>query len=149
VRNLFVALAVVMATTSTWSPARAAPVGAEVHTDEIDHLLKSGRRIRVAGQVLVGLGCVDAILATVLGPVGIWAGTVGPTETTPGMIPRGSDVSTLEAAALGLSVAAAALIAVGIPLMAEGDARLERAHKLVGKSSIRVAATPGGVGLAW
>jgi hypothetical protein len=140
------ALLVVLLATATSSSSRATPTGADVRVGEIDRLLKSGRRLKAAGQVLVGLGCVDAILATIIGPVGVYA-PAAPGDTPPGMVPRGSDTPTLEAAAIGLAIAGAALITVGIPLMAEGDGRLERAHKLVGRTSIRVAAS--GVQLVW
>ena len=132
------------------SPATAAPGGAVDRAVEIDHLLKSGRHMKAAGQVLVGLGCVDAIVATIVGPVGYWAGTVEPGDTTPAMAPRGSDTTVMEGAAIGLAVSAAVLIAVGVPLMAEGDGRLARVRRLVGVRSLRLAVVPGGgAALAW
>lgn len=98
--------------------------------------------------MLVGLGCVDAILATVTGAVAVVAPPDNLGNVTPGSI-RGGDVPTLEGAAIGLAVASAVLIAIGIPLLAEGDARLDRAHELIGKASFRVAAAAGGVELSW
>ena len=132
------------------APAVAAPPGAVDRAAEIDRLLRSGRHMRAAGQVLVGLGCVDAIVATIVGPISVWATTVEPADTTPGMMPRGSDVPAMEGAAIGLAVSAAVLIAVGVPLMAEGDGRLARVRTLVGARSLRLAVAPGrGVALAW
>lgn len=138
----------VITTAATASTAQAAPFATDDQAGAIDHLLKSGRRMRAAGQVLVGLGCADAIVATVVGAVAVAAPPDDLGDTTPGSI-RGSEVPTLKGAAIGLAVAAAALIAVGVPLMAEGDARLGRARVLIGKASFRIAASPRGFGLAW
>lgn len=135
-------------TAATPAPAQEARLAGDAHAAAIDHLLKSGRRIRVAGQVLVGLGGVDAVLATVVGAVAVAAPPDSLGDVTPGSV-RGSDVPTLEGAAIGLAVAAAALLAVGVPLLAEGDARLERAHRLIGSRSVRVIASQGGVALTW
>lgn len=143
------ALVLGAATMSPPSRARASPAGADVHAAEIDRLLHSGRRIKAAGQVLIAVGCIDANVATILGPLGLWAESTAPAETTPAMRPRGSDVSMLEGAAIGLAVTAATLIAVGIPLMAEGDARLARARTLVGYAPVHLAAARSGLALTW
>jgi hypothetical protein len=134
--------------TTTAATAHAEPAATGDHAAEIDHLLKSGRHMRAAGQVLVGVGCVDAIAATIIGALGVEASPDDLGDVTPGAI-RGSEVPTLQAAAIGLAVAAAALIAVGVPLMAEADGRLGRARALVGRSSVQLAASPRGVALVW
>jgi len=102
------------------SPATAAPGGAVDRAVEIDHLLESGRHMREPG------------------------------DTTPAMAPRGSDTTVMEGAAIGLAVSTAVPIAVGVPLMAEGDGRLARVRTLVGTRSLRLAVASGrGVTLAW
>ncbi|MCU1278122.1 MAG: hypothetical protein JWM53_1668 [bacterium] len=149
-RGVLVVLLVMMTVTSAGSTARAAPAGAELHAAEVDHLLKSGRDLRKTGEVLVGVGVADAVVATIVGAFAFMSATVTLGDAPPGSVPQPSESPALLAAAIGLGVSTAVLLAIGIPLMAEGDARMARARKLVGARSVRLAAVPGGgLELTW
>jgi hypothetical protein len=109
--------------------------------DEVDHLLKSGRRIRLTGQTLTGVGCVAALAATILGPFAFMSTMTAPGDRPP-EAPPPSQVAPLFGAAIGLGVSATALIAVGIALHAEGDARLDHVRVLVGVGPVRLVLAP-------
>jgi len=121
------------------SAARAAPFGADLHGAEIDELLASGRRLKLSGQVLVGLGSVAALAATVLGPFAYLSSL--PVEPLQNLTPS-SQLNPLISGAIGVGAFTIAALGIGIPLMAEGDARHRRARALVGKASMRLAAAP-------
>lgn len=114
----------------------AGPAAASPNTDGrlIDQQLTSGRQLRRAGQVLVGLGCVAALLATVIGPMALEIGhptqAVGRYEP-----PLGAPMGV---AALTAGAFAAAAIGTGIPLFAEGDARRARARLLIDATRLRI-----------
>lgn len=114
----------------------AGPAAASPNADGrlIDQQLTSGRQLRRAGQVLVGLGCVAALLATVIGPMALEIGQpvhAGGRYEPPLGAPMG-------VAALTAGAFAAAAIGTGIPLFAEGDARQARARVLIDATRLRV-----------